>query len=130
MPRIKFHSDQVFETLGPGRGPHFAAGSALDANDVGAVLGKDVEPAYAEGFLDRWVRRGVAAYVDAPAVEAPAAVLDDSTDIEGDDAATTIPDDWRDLSWPAKRKLAASVSDSAIRNGDDADAAIEAFLAR
>jgi hypothetical protein len=45
-------------------------------------------------------------------------------------AASPIPDDWRDLKWPQKRSLAASVSKHPIRNSADADAAIEAELAR
>lgn len=53
----------------------------------------------------------------------------DSTPPVAEDAVA-IPDDWRELSWPAKRKLAAAVSDSPIRNGDDADAAIETYLNR
>lgn len=36
-----------------------------------------------------------------------------------------IPEGWRDLSWPALKSLAASVSDEKIKSKDDAIAAIE-----
>lgn len=39
-------------------------------------------------------------------------------------------DDWRSLSWPQKRSLAASLTDEPIRNGADADRVIEAHRAR
>lgn len=63
--RIRFLSDQIFETGGPRKGPRFAAGFVLDEADVAAALGLDaVESDYAKGFLRRWVNRGVAEEVD------------------------------------------------------------------
>ena len=41
-----------------------------------------------------------------------------------------IPDNWRDLTWPQMRSLASKVSDGPIRNGADAERAIEAEIAR
>ena len=38
--------------------------------------------------------------------------------------------DWRSLSWPQKRSLAASLTDEPIRNGADADRVIAAHKAR
>lgn len=65
MARIRFLSTQIFETGGPGKGPKFEGGFVLDEADVGKALGNVVTPDYAKGFLDRWVRRNVAVYVDA-----------------------------------------------------------------
>lgn len=44
--------------------------------------------------------------------------------------AVEIPENWRDLSWPQRKSLASRVSDMAIINGDDANAAIELELER
>jgi len=44
--------------------------------------------------------------------------------------SVTIPDGWRDLSWQERRSIAAKVSDTAISNGEEANAAIEAELKR
>ncbi|MGU3496356.1 hypothetical protein ACLBXM_20130 [Xanthobacteraceae bacterium A53D] len=41
-----------------------------------------------------------------------------------------IPAHWQSLTWQERRSIAAQVSDSPIRNGDDANAAIEAELKR
>ncbi len=41
-----------------------------------------------------------------------------------------IPDDWRELSWPALKSLAAAVSDEKIKSKEDAVAAIEIELER
>jgi hypothetical protein len=57
------------------------------------------------------VREPVAVVVSAP-VAAPAS------------------EDWRSLSWPQKRSLAASLTDEPIRNGADADRVIAAHKAR
>lgn len=62
--RIRFLSDQVYETEGPNRGPRFEAGTVLDVAEVGAALGRAVTPEWAEGFLRRWEQRGVAEEVD------------------------------------------------------------------
>lgn len=43
--RIKFLSDQVYETEGPGKGPAFHAGELIDCVD---------------DFAHRWINRGVA----------------------------------------------------------------------
>lgn len=41
-----------------------------------------------------------------------------------------IPETWRDLDWPELRSLAASVSSTPVRSKAEAEAAIEAELAR
>lgn len=58
------------------------------------------------------------------ATEAPA----DGTYIYASDV--TIPDNWRSLSWQDRRSLASKLTDDAIHNGDEANAAIEAALAK
>lgn len=45
-------------------------------------------------------------------------------------AAVVIPEGWRDLSWQERRSLAAKVSDTPITNGEEANRAIEAELAK
>ena len=44
--------------------------------------------------------------------------------------AAEIPDDWRDLSWPARRSLASTLTEGPIVSGDDAEQAILGELAR
>lgn len=39
-----------------------------------------------------------------------------------------IPENWRELSWPAMKSLAADISDKKINSKDDAVAAIELEL--
>lgn len=41
-----------------------------------------------------------------------------------------IPDNWRSLTWQDRRSLASRLTDDAIHNGDEANAAIEAALAK
>lgn len=66
--RIRFLSEQIYETGGQGKGPKFAKGFVLDGEDVGTVLGITAPtPEYIRAFLERWVRRGVAEYVDGRA---------------------------------------------------------------
>src|SRR4051794_15173825 len=74
--RIRFLSNQVYETAGPGKGPRFAKGDVLDGKDVGAALNLKDEPspAWVEGFLNRWLQRGVA--VDHDAVQEDPAVVE------------------------------------------------------
>jgi hypothetical protein len=56
----------------------------------------------------------------------------DTTALQTDAGADLcpIPDDWRDLPWPALKSLAASVSDDTIKTKDDAIAAVELELQR
>ena len=44
--------------------------------------------------------------------------------------AVVIPADWQDLSWPALKRLAASVCDTPITSRKEAILAVEAELAR
>ncbi|WP_374900903.1 hypothetical protein [Brucella endophytica] len=41
-----------------------------------------------------------------------------------------IPSNWRDLTWQERRSIASKISDFPIKNGGDADAAIELELER
>lgn len=41
-----------------------------------------------------------------------------------------IPEDWRQLAWPALKSLASKVSDESIKSKDDAVAAIELEIER
>lgn len=60
MNKIRFLSDQVYDTGGRGKGPRFEAGSTLTLSGVSKALGHDVSKDWAEGFLHRWVKRSVA----------------------------------------------------------------------
>jgi uncharacterized protein with von Willebrand factor type A (vWA) domain len=65
MTRIRFLSQQIFDTGAPGKGPTFPEGAVLDSAEVADALGlNEVTPEYAEGFLRRWLNRGVAEEVD------------------------------------------------------------------
>lgn len=71
--RIRFLSDQIYETSGPGKGPKFPANSTLAAEDVPSVLGLKTEPSpkWVAAFLNRWLQRGVAVEdVDLPSAGA------------------------------------------------------------
>lgn len=65
--RIRFLSDQIYETEGPGKGPMFAKGLVLAEDDVvkALQLKKEPTPEWVEGFLNRWLQRGVAVDHDA-----------------------------------------------------------------
>ena len=41
-----------------------------------------------------------------------------------------IPANWQDMTWPEKRSLASKLTDDPVRNGADADAAIELEIER
>lgn len=45
-------------------------------------------------------------------------------------ASITIPEAWRDLTWQERRSLASQLTDEPVKNGDDANAAIELELER
>jgi hypothetical protein len=64
--RIRFLSDQVYDTGGPGQGPRFPAGFVLDESGVPGALGlsKAPSPAWTAGFMHRWLNRKVAEVVD------------------------------------------------------------------
>lgn len=70
--RIKFLSDQVYDTGAPGQGPRFKTGQVVAASDVAKILGMtEAGEAYVEAWLRRWVSRNVAVYVTAAAEPAP-----------------------------------------------------------
>lgn len=64
--RIRFLSDQIYETGGVGKGPRFPKGFVLDETGVAAALGLNPEPSpdWVSGFMHRWLQRGVAEEVD------------------------------------------------------------------
>jgi hypothetical protein len=88
---------------------------------------------------ERLVRRKIVRHYKTPAeATTPAASPPElagrsaSEMTAGDDPreAFEIPDDWRDLSWPARRSLASTLTENPIVSGDDAEQAILAELAR
>lgn len=91
----------------------------------------------AEGFIDG-IKHGTAVKdADLGVGEGWGAVSenkDAGASIENKDAGAApenkveIPDDWRELAWPALRSLAASVSPTPVSTRDDCIAAIEIEL--
>lgn len=69
--------------------------------------------------LDHAAKAGVPDTAFSPVAETPALR-----------AAVGIPENWKDMSWQDRRSLASKLTDEAIHNGDEANAAIEAELAR
>jgi hypothetical protein len=63
MARIRFKADEIFESIGPGKGPLFPKDFVLDENDVGVALGVRQDSAHAASFVDRWVNMGLAVRV-------------------------------------------------------------------
>lgn len=51
-------------------------------------------------------------------------------EIAAERATVAIPDEWATLPWPQRLQLAAQFSDTPVKNGGDAEAAISAELAR
>jgi hypothetical protein len=47
-------------------------------------------------------------------------------DVQADGVAVEVFVDWRSLSWPQLRSLAASLTDDPIRNREDAERAVKA----
>ena len=121
--KIRFLSEQVFERDGPGKGPRFPAGSVLDARDVGDALSRDVSREYATSFLERWVRRGVAEYVDDRAPEGSVPSADDDVGANADGLT--------DLTVAALKDIAATeaVDLGAASKKEDIIAAIRAARA-
>jgi hypothetical protein len=64
MARIRFKVTRTYDTGGPGQGPKFPQGYVLDESGVSRAVGFEVDATYAQNFLERWVRRGAAEYVD------------------------------------------------------------------
>jgi hypothetical protein len=69
--RIRFLSDQVYESAGPNKGPTFTKGEVLEPGDVTKKLGlaKEPTPEWIDGFMNRWLQRKVAVDHDAVPVE-------------------------------------------------------------
>ncbi|HEX2554233.1 MAG TPA: hypothetical protein VHL98_11055 [Microvirga sp.] len=103
-------------------------------NNLGAFVDKSAaQMREARGMEDRpgGIKPEVA---DAVAnAEAAAAAIREAATSGGtgtDSGVVNIPENWRELPWQQKRSLASQVSDGPVRNGDDADKAIEAELER
>lgn len=67
---------------------------------------------------------------DQPVGDASAAGRPRTAETPETRAAVVIPADWKELSWQERRSLAAQLSDDAVTNGEQANAAIEAELSR
>lgn len=76
--------------------------------------------------LDHAAKAGNDPAVDAAPKVAKTAV----PETDDTQAAIAIPDNWRELSWQDRRSLASKFSPDPIHNGDEANAAIEAELAK
>ena len=85
--RIRFLSDEVYETEGPNKGPRFAKGQVLDTSGVAEALGLRHAPdeAWLEGFLNRWTQRGAAEEVGD---DVPVGIPSPDDDASGYEAKT------------------------------------------
>lgn len=134
MARIRFNSDQIFESIGHKKGPFFPEGFVLDEADVGKALRVRQDPAHAASFLDRWVNLGVAERVDDDVeasdprtieiVGAPAAAGPSALGTAKRGGATRGLDDGEQVQKPDFAKLTrAELDDLAARRGVDTKAA-------
>lgn len=120
--RIRFISDQIYETGGPGKGPKFPAGHVLDADGIQAALGltEPPTPEWSRRFLHRWVQRGVAHDVDGCSPESEVALT-------AAGPAVPLPEDLEKMSRAALDDLAAArgVDISDAKNKGDVIAALQ-----
>lgn len=71
MARIKFLSDQVYDTGAPGQGPTFKAGQVVDETKIAKLLGmRSADEEFRAAWMRRWVNRGVAEFMTEEALEA------------------------------------------------------------
>lgn len=114
--QIEFSKRTVYETEGRNQGPVFEEGSRHDLRD---------------DIAERFVRRGVATYVDSDAPAEPPQArpapakrtrLPGAADVE-------IPDDWRKLAAADVKDLAAALAEPAPANRNEAHEIVEAELA-
>jgi hypothetical protein len=118
--RIRFLSDQVYETGGPKKGPKFEKGSVLDESEVGEALGlKQPSAEWVDGFMNRWLQRGVAVDHDAVPDDPPPAVDPAVDQIEKTDLTKLTRGELDELA--AKR----GIDISAAKNKADVIVAIE-----
>lgn len=102
------------------------------------MLCKVIKPFHyaADGVTEKTMRAGstqmihdhlVDGLVAAGFLERPSQALEISAETQVPEIKE-IPEDWRDLDWPAMRALAAEISEEPIRSKEDAITAIEAHL--
>jgi hypothetical protein len=91
-------------------------------------------PAEAERLVHRKIARLHKRAVEESSTATPAEVSSPATaEVPGSDQTdgeVDIPEGWRSLSWPARKSLASRLTDAPIVNGEDAEQAILAELAR
>jgi hypothetical protein len=115
---MKRRYDPEREEVRAGRARFFEALQKGYSNEEAAELANSGEAGPIE---DRRPKSGVRPH--PPALK---------TGVEALDSPDTpvIPDNWQMLPWPARLKLAASVSPTTVSNSEDVTAAIEAEIAR
>lgn len=88
--RIRFLSDEVYQSGAPDKWPRFAKGEVIDEAGIAAKLGLKAEPSdeWKASFLNRWLQRGVA--VDHDATPEERKVVDDEPEDDEDLNALTI----------------------------------------
>lgn len=77
----------------------------------------------------RLVPMAAASVADGGAREAPLSLEPGGVTLTNDHS-DGIPDNWRSLTWQDRRSLASKLTSDPIHNGDEANAAIEAALAK
>lgn len=122
--RIRFLSTQIYERS-PGKGPSFAEGSVLESAAVQEVLGLTEKPTdeWVDGFMNRWLQRGVAVDVTDEADELTAEAGEQDSDEDDDD-------DVVDLTALTRAELDALAAERGVdiseaKNKGDVIAALE-----
>lgn len=100
-----------------------------DLQHLGYEAGTEVD--LSDDQAGRWLRRGVAVVVAAPAAPATAAVAPLATPPAADSgAAEMIPGDWQNLHHMARMALARRITTDPVPNLAAADAVIAAEVER
>lgn len=84
---------------------------------------------------ERWMADHVAAVAPLPPpatepAKLPSTASSTVAETAETRAAVVIPEDWKAQSWQERRSLASKLTDAPIHNGEEANAAIEAELAK
>lgn len=119
--RIRFLSDEVYQSGSPDKWPRFAKGEVLDEAGIVEKLGLKADPGddWKASFLNRWLQRGVAVDHDA--------TPEDPAPVEGDETEQVEKVDLHKLSRAELDALAAErgVDIAEAKNKGDVIAALE-----
>jgi hypothetical protein len=118
------------EAVATSTGYHVDWGGSVDLHRVirdadGAVMTLGLSRTEA----DQWIKDHLAAQAGKKP-EASPSPFTPASETPATRAAVVIPDNWQALGWQERRSLASKLTDDPVHNGEEANAAIEAELAR